>query len=199
MKQTRKAKFIQSLPMILVITNILLVFLTPYAISIFRGSISGSRTTIDFTVDIFGNWVEQRIFYGFSEGTSIGVASNIGSYIPGTVVLISIALFLSFIGTPLIASPLDFKKKNVSFEEKVRKGKITRLAGSIFSILSGLLGIISLILFGVFKLTIVQPYDHFPSSNTPVVRLSFSFYFSLLCFTALIIAGIFINHNCILL
>lgn len=176
---------------ILVIMNGLVLFLAPLAKSVFRGSISGRETDIDFTVGIFGNWVEYHIYYGFSEGSFTGVASDIGTYIPAIIPLVSVALVLSFFGMIFVWSQFDWRGKDKTLEERVKIERLYRTIGSVVSILGGILGVVSLILFAVFVSTVVQPYDHFPFSNTPRVHLSFWFYFSLLCFLVYLSLGIY--------
>ena len=187
-KFDRISNFLSSL---LVIINGLVLFLAPIAKSSYDGNNeAGYRCSIDFSITIFGSWLEQRIFYNFSEGTSTGVASDIGTYFPAIIPLISVALVLSFFGMIFVWSKYDWRGKEKPLEERLKIEHRYRTIGSGVSIIGGILGMVALILFAVFVSTVVQPYDHFPSSNTPKVHLSFWFYLSLLCSLVYLASGI---------
>jgi len=175
----------------LVLISGVILYLAPFATSKFRGYITGTRTDIDFNVNIFGNWVETRIFYNWATGIDTGDAFNIGSYFSAIIPLVSIALVLSFFGMMFVWSQFDWRGKEKTDEEKIHQEKIFRVFGASLSIIGGSLALISLILFAVFESTINQPYDHFPSNNTPNVHLTFWFYFTVICFLLYIASGIF--------
>ncbi len=60
--------------------------------------------------------------------------------------------------------------------------RISLLIGAIISIIGGILGIIGLAYFGVFKYTIVQPYSFMQAEYIPKVRFTFGFYMSMFYF-----------------
>jgi len=175
--------------LILFIANILLVFLAPFASSSFEGKISGRNSEIDFKVGFLGHWLEHRIFYGFSEGSTMGTAEEIGIYNDACIVLMILALVLCMVGAATAGVQTEpLSEQNLLLRKRLI---ITKLIGISTAILGGLFGIISLVVFSNFKSTIVQPYDaryDFPIS----IRFAFGFIISLAIFVFFVIVGVFL-------
>lgn len=177
--------------LLLFIANILLVFLAPFASSSFEGKISGFNSKIDFKVGFLGNWLEHRVFPGFSEGTSMGSAEEIGTYYNACIVLMILALVFCMVG----AATAGVQTEPLSEQDLLLRKRliITKLFGTSTAILGGLLGIFSLVVFKLFKSTIVQPYDaegFFPINNVPKIRFNFGFIISLAIFVLFVIVGV---------
>ncbi|MCE7743530.1 MAG: hypothetical protein GPJ52_00180 [Candidatus Heimdallarchaeota archaeon] len=188
----RKLNYRLNFLLILYCVNIFLIFLAQYASSKFDGDISGFHSIIDFKVGFLGNWMEHRFFPGYSEGTSIGSANEIGTYYNSIIVFLILGLFFCIFGAAItgVRSGTDKPEQNL---QKNKGLIVTKLIGSMSSIIGGIFGIISLIMFTLFKATIIQPYDaegFFPLNNTPAIRLAPSYYLSLVIYLVFVITGI---------
>ena len=95
-----------------------------------------------------------------------------------------------------IQTAASFGEKTNNFDRKqIRIIFSVKSIGSISSIFGGFFGILSLIMFSLFKSTIIQPYDArdaFPPNSTPPVRFAPSFYLSLVIYIVFVFIGMII-------
>ncbi|MHA1185835.1 MAG: hypothetical protein ACTSSK_03030 [Candidatus Heimdallarchaeota archaeon] len=177
--------------LILYCINIFIIFLTPFVYSYFDGeNIASVSCIIEFKVGFLGNWLEHRIFTHISEGTFSGSAGEIGTYSNIIIPFIIIGLIFSLLG----AAFLGAKKKSFELNKKqIERINLLKIIGSSFSILGGLFGILSLIYYSNFRLSIVQPYDDsggFHISRTPNIEFAYGYIICLMIFIVFVINGL---------
>ncbi|MCE7744008.1 MAG: hypothetical protein GPJ52_02615 [Candidatus Heimdallarchaeota archaeon] len=192
---TKTRNTFRGLLILLVISTMLLLILTPYAKSIFDGiQIYGFRSFVEFKIYISGNWNQYVHIFGYVEGTETGVYNETGNYYSSILYLCIIGMIMIFIGSIFIGNPI---KRFVKSNTQNRKSFFLklRLFGGISIILGGILGIISMILFNSFRNSVIQPYEAFPIDSIPNINPTFSYFFSVFTFAISIILGIIIIFN----
>lgn len=191
-KSLRVVRFFSSYWFILL--AIVLLIVAPFARSVFEGNNTGGvPCTINFRISLWGGWTEigknHGGYYGF-DFTRTGFYNDISSscFAIAAVVLVSLALLPLMIGSISVRNKVNVAQLKLSPEQVEQRERTIQFVGSICSIVVGVLGILCLIFFGVFKSTVTQPYA-WALPYAPPIRFAFTFYFMLLLFIFYFVVG----------
>ncbi len=177
--------------MILFIINFIIVLVGTYAVSKFEGNNNGGiPCNIQFNVKVFGRWSEHRIYYDdYTEFYFTGTADDIGSFNKSIIAFLILSQIFCLVGSAFSAVILR-RISSFGTEENQNKVKVGKLVGSVILLLGGIFGLIKMILFAVFKSTIIQPFDAlgwFNPNNTPEIQFGYGFIVSTIIYCLFIV------------